>query len=382
MPTPTAPRRPTASILRFFATTALTLGVLCVGWGPMAAQAQVLPTGFQDTVVFNGHDLPTAVRFAPSGEVFVAEKSGLLWVYEDTLDPTPSQVIDLRASVYNYWDRGLLGVAVDPAFPATPHVYILYAHDTWPAGDPRFGDPTQPRWGTGEPSPDSGDPCPAAVPPTAEAPGGTDQGCVVFGRLSRLVLDPVSYVASETVLIEAQWCMQYPSHSVGDLAFGSDGYLYASSGEGASFGFGDWGQFGIPVNPCGDPPDGIGGPNAGTNAEGGSLRSQDVLTPNIGGTDPTSFDGTLIRLDVSTTPPTAPADNPLVGNGVADDDPIVAVGLRNPFRITERPGTSEIWISEVGQDSFEEVNRVVDPTNGVADFGWPCYEGTPKMPAF
>ena len=62
----------------------------------------------------------------------------------------------------------------------------------------------------------------------------------------------------EQVLVE-DWCQQYPSHSGGGLEFGADGYLYYSGGEGASFSFTDYGQDGNPVNPCGDPPGGVGG---------------------------------------------------------------------------------------------------------------------------
>ena len=58
---------------------------------------------------------------------------------------------------------------------------------------------------------------------------------------------------AEQVLIE-DWCQQYPSHSVGSLAFGADGALYVSAGDGASFNFVDYGQDGTPSNPCGDPP--------------------------------------------------------------------------------------------------------------------------------
>ena len=63
---------------------------------------------------------------------------------------------------------------------------------------------------------------------------------------------------SEEVLIE-DWCQQYPSHSVGSLAFGADGALYVSGGDGASFNWVDYGQGGSPLNPCGDPPGGLGG---------------------------------------------------------------------------------------------------------------------------
>ena len=57
---------------------------------------------------------------------------------------------------------------------------------------------------------------------------------------------------TEQVLI-SDWCQQFPSHSIGDLQFGPDGALYVSGGDGASFNATDYGQFGSPVNPCGDP---------------------------------------------------------------------------------------------------------------------------------
>ena len=62
---------------------------------------------------------------------------------------------------------------------------------------------------------------------------------------------------SEQVLVE-DWCQQYPSHSIGTVEFGRDGALYASGGDGASFNFADYGQDGSPLNPCGDPPGGVG----------------------------------------------------------------------------------------------------------------------------
>jgi PKD repeat protein len=58
----------------------------------------------------------------------------------------------------------------------------------------------------------------------------------------------------------------------------------------------------------------------------------------------------------------------------------VAYGLRNPFRFTRRPGTNELWVGEVGFNTWEEINRVVDPADGVIEnFGWPCYEGRGKQ---
>src|SRR5918997_6766933 len=190
------------------------------------AAAAVPPEGFQETVAFSGLTQPTAVRFAPDGRVFVAEKSGRIKVFDDFGDPTATLYADLSQQVHDFWDRGLLGLALDPQFTSgRPFVYVLYAYNKDPFS-------TQfPRWGDSCPTP----------------PGATADGCVISGRLSRL------NGGVEQVLIE-DWCQQYPSHSIGSLAFGQDGALYVSAGDGASFGFPDYGQDGSPTNPCGDPP--------------------------------------------------------------------------------------------------------------------------------
>ena len=75
----------------------------------------------------------------------------------------------------------------------------------------------------------------------------TGNGCVVSARLSRLQASGNVMTGSEQMLIH-DWCQQFPSHSIGDLAFGADGALYVSSGDGASFNYVDQGQTG---NPCG-----------------------------------------------------------------------------------------------------------------------------------
>src|SRR5918993_1526071 len=224
--------------------------------------ATTLPPGFQESVAFSGLTAPTNVEFSKDGRLFVAEKSGLIKVFDNLSDTTPTTFADLRTQVHNFGDRGLLGLAGDPNFPTNPYVYALYTHDA-PIGG------TAPRWG----SPGStSDPCPTPPGPTAD-------GCVVSGRLSRLQVDPNTntMTGSERVLIEG-WCQQYPGHSVGSLVFGSDGALYVSGGDGASFNFADHGQDGDPLNPCGDPPGGPGTLLAPPTAEGGALRSQDLRT--------------------------------------------------------------------------------------------------------
>jgi glucose/arabinose dehydrogenase len=332
---------------------ALTLA-LAAAWAP-SARAQPLQPGFTESVVFSGMLDPTDVAFAPDGRVFIAEKTGVIKVFPNLSTPTPTIAADLRTQVYNFWDRGLLSIAIDPQFPIRPYLYAFYTYDG------RIGE-TAPRWG--KPGVDS-DPCPTP-------PGPTDGGCVVSSRLSKLTVSG-NVVTSEQTLIH-DWCQQFPSHSAGGLAFGPDGMLYASGGDGASFTFTDYGQEG---NPCGDPPVAVGGKQTAPTAEGGALRSQDFLTT----ADPTGLDGTLIRINPDTG--AAAPGNPLGSSPDANARRIVAAGMRNPFRFAFRPGTNEIYVGDVGWNAWEEIDRIPAAADTTVDnFGWPCYEGNGRSPAY
>ena len=354
--------RPVTWITRGFvcaATLAVMTTALVVSPTPVA-QGATLPDGFQETVVFSGLVNPTVVRFAPDGKVFVAEKRGVIKVFDSLADTTPTQFADLNVNVYNFWDRGLLGMALDPNFPASPYVYVLYAYDhvlgsTAPA----------PRWGT--PGVYS-DPCPTP-------PGATGDGCVVSARLSRLQANGSVMTGPEQVLVE-DWCQQYPSHSIGTVEFGRDGKLYASGGDGASFNFVDYGQDGSPLNPCGDPPSAPGTALSPPTAEGGSLRSQDLRTTG----DPVSLDGSVIRVDPATG--NGLPDNPLAASADPNARRIIAYGQRNPFRFTTRAGTDELWLGDVGWNTWEEINRISDPLGSVENLGWPCYEGAGRQSGY
>ena len=171
-------------------------------------------------------------------------------------------------------------------------------------------------------------------------------------NLSRLQISASNtLVGTEKVLIQGNWCQQFPSHSVGTLAFGPDGALYVSAGDGASFAVADYGQRGghsgspTPKNPCGDPPAPVGGNQTPPSAEGGALRSQDLRTMS----DPVTYDGAILRLNPDTGQ--AMSTNPLFGGDPADDA-IIAYGLRNPFRMTVRPGLGDLWIGDVGWNTL------------------------------
>jgi glucose/arabinose dehydrogenase/PKD repeat protein len=327
----------------------LTLALAATG-----ADATTLPPGFQESTAFSGLNEPIAIEFAPNGRVFVAEKSGIIRTYSSLADSTPTQFADLRTKVHNYWDRGLMSIAVDPNFPTDPWLYVYYVHDA-PIGG------TAPTWGNAG---QTSDDCPTP-------PGGTADGCVVSGRISRLQVSGEVMTGGEHVLVE-DWCQQYPSHAGGGLEFGADGNLYFSGGEGASFGFADYGQDGDPVNPCGDPPGGVGEVNGQMEpptAEGGRLRAQDLRTTS----DPLGLSGAVIRIDPDTG--AGVAGNPMFSSTNANQRRMLAYGLRNPFRLAVRPGAGDVWIGDPGTGAWEEIDRVSSPFAAVPNFGWPCYEG-------
>ena len=170
-------------------------------------------------------------------------------------------------------------------------------------------------------------------------------------------------------MLVQDWCQQYPSHAGGGLAFGADGYLYFSGGDGAAWHFADYGQDGNPVNPCGDPPGGAGTLQTVPTAQGGRLRSQDLRTPG----DPVGLNGSLIRIDPMTG--AAAPGNPMGSAADANQRRMLAYGMRNPFRMAIRPGTNDVFIADVGGGWWEEIDRVNAGIDPVKNFGWPCYEG-------
>jgi uncharacterized repeat protein (TIGR01451 family) len=332
----------------------LVLAALLVLLAIGGSGASALPSGFQETTLpFTGLVNPTAIEFAADGRVFVAEKGGRIKVFSNLNDSSSDLFADLSANVHNFWDRGMLGFALDPDFTTgSPYVYVLYTYDAPIGGSP-------PTWG---------DTCP-------NPPGATGDGCIVSARLSRLTASGNFMTGPEQVLIN-DWCQQYPSHSIGSLAFGADGALYVTGGDGASFNFADWGQDGSPLNPCGDPPGGVGATLTPPSAEGGALRSQDLRTPS----DPTTLDGAILRVNPDTGQ--GMPGNPLAGSSDPNARRIIAHGLRNPFRMTIRPGTNEVWLGDVGWNTWEEINRIADPLGSVENFGWPCYEGNGRQPGY
>jgi glucose/arabinose dehydrogenase len=337
---------------------AFVVGLLTVVSRPEPADA-ALPAGFTSTPVFSGLTLPTAMAFSPDGKVYVAEKSGVIKVFPNASSNNGVVFKDLSTRVFNFWDRGLLGLTVDPRTGSgTGHdfVYALYAKDAPPGQNP-------PVWN---------DDCPTP-------PGGLTDGCVVASTLSRIPINANGTAGAEQILIDDEWCQQFTTHSAGHLAWGFDGSLYVTGGDGASYENADWGQFGgslanspTPKNPCGDPPGGKGVANTSPTGRGGAMRSQSPRRP---AGEPRVLSGALLRLnpDTGAGVPGNPMYN--ASSPSSNASRILAYGFRNPFRFTTRPGTNEIWVADVGWGIYEEIDRVTTPTPTVApNYGWPCLE--------
>ena len=156
-----------AGVVLAAAVLAATLVTLLPPSG--AGAVPTLPAGFQDSVAFGGLTNPTAVQFSKDGRVFVAEKSGLIKLFDNLSDTTPTTFADLRTKVHNFWDRGMLGMVIDPNYPTNPYLYVLYTHDAQIGG-------TAPRWGTAGATSDS---CPTLLgpPPTAAWSVVASLGC-------------------------------------------------------------------------------------------------------------------------------------------------------------------------------------------------------------
>jgi glucose/arabinose dehydrogenase len=293
---------------------------------------QALPSGFVlEDVVTNLSGV--AFDFAADGRIFIAEKSGVVKVFQNgRVQSTP--FANLSSQVNNITDRGLLGIAVHPQFPQQPYVYVLFTYDP---------------------------------PETEGGPGlnGFDDGGARVARLLRLTADAarnynVAMTGSEVVLLGknstyanigdpaarnsatpscgpvgnyVQDCLPADelSHTIGTVRFGTDGSLFVGNGDGASWvGVKDY-----------------------------TVRALDV----------DSLAGKILRID------------PLTGRGYSDNpfyngDPnsnrskVYNLGMRNPFRFTIDRRTNVPFIGDVGQGTWEEVN-----SGRGKNFGWPCYEG-------
>jgi glucose/arabinose dehydrogenase len=250
-----------------------------------------------------------------SGRLFVAEQNGRIVIVDlatSTLRSTP--FLDIRSRVRCCGELGLLGFAF---------------HPDWAEPD-RAGHGTFFVYYTRAPSAPSA--CQAKCRTNCEAES-------VIARYRVSAVDPnIADSDSEEILLTVG--QPFSNHNAGQLAFSPvDGYLYIALGDGGSGG-----------DPCGS------------------------------GQDPESLLGKLLRIDVDVDatagalPYAIPPDNPFVGvEGVRPE--IWALGLRNPWRCSFDPETGDLYIADVGQNQWEEINFQPASSSGGENYEWRAREG-------
>lgn len=250
--------------------------------GPVA-----LPPEFARTQIASGITGATALEVAPDGRIFVCEQTGALRLVKD--DDLLSEPF-LHVRVDSRWERGLIGVTLDPDFARNGFVYVLYV-----------------------------------------APGPYPHH-----RLSRFTAQgDRAAPGSERILFEGDdqrtlGGHKPDGHQGGAIHFGSDGKLYVAIGD---------------------------------QTAGAPAQRLDTLQ------------GKLLRLNPDGS---IPDDNPFVAQTRGKYRAIWALGLRNPFTFAVQPGTGRIFINDVGETRWEEINE----GHAGANYGWPLVEGPSTEPRF
>ncbi|MDJ0748902.1 MAG: PQQ-dependent sugar dehydrogenase [Woeseiaceae bacterium] len=239
---------------------------------------------------------PTVLKQAPGDDArwFVGEKRGRILVFANNPNSSSSSTfLDIEGLTNPSGEGGLLGIAFHPDFPTTPEVYVSYTRD--------------------------GAPLESHVSRFTSNDGGQ-----------------TLLAASEEIIFTV--LQPETNHNGGDIAFGPDGFLYVSFGDGGG---------------------------------GGDPREY--------GQDDNNLHGTIVRIDVDGAAPyEIPPGNPNASNGVctqgfggAPCPEIFAWGLRNPWRISFDRVTGRLWTGDVGQGAWEEIDVIVNGGN----YGWNDREG-------
>lgn len=224
-----------------------------------------------------------------SNRLFVVEQAGRIRVFDKNPDAQSANVyLDIVNKVSSEGEMGLLGLAFHPRFQQNGHFYVYY---------------------------------------TKRNPLESVLARYQVSSSNQAVVDPTT----ETIIL--RFAQPYDNHNGGKIAFGPDGYLYISTGDG-----GAWGD-------------------------------QHAYAQNRA-----SWLGKLLRIDIDRAEKGTygiPADNPWAGNQDSLREEIFAYGLRNPWRFSFDRQTGLIWAGDVGQKEFEEVNIISKGGN----YGWRLKEG-------
>lgn len=256
-----------------------------------------LPTGFTESAVAAGLSSATAMEFAPNGDLWVVQQGGTVKRFApgSTAADVVGSVSGLGLS--SVGERGLLGLAFDPAYSTNKQLYLYYTA-TAPSIHNRIS-----RFTVNDSNP--------ADQFLAGTTGGGTSG-----------------TPTQSIIFELDALSSATNHNGGAIHFGPDGKLYAAVGDNA----------------------------AGANAQTLSNLHGKMLRINSDGTIPT--------------------DNPFYTVATNEERAIWALGLRNPFTFSFQAGTGRMFINDVGQNTWEEINDGIAGSN----YGWPANEGAGTTP--
>ncbi|WP_169628115.1 LamG-like jellyroll fold domain-containing protein [Ferrimonas senticii] len=308
-----------------------------------------------------------AIQFSPDGSrIYALEREGKIWVIDQN-QPLATPLLDISDEVFTLRDHGMLGFALDPDFAANGYLYLYYVVDRH-----HLEHCQEPTSGSGA----------AICDAQYDVDFSTNQTSATIGRITRyqLQLAPgqTDYHRAEATNYDSRLVLLgrdmtdgapvlHDSHGVGSLLFGTDGSLLASMGDGASFSSVDVGSASETAYQRGLA-DGI----IRFDENVGAYRAQMI----------NSLSGKVLRL------------NPQTGEGYPSNpfyhasyprspqSRVWALGLRNPFRMTIKPGTGShnsadgnpgvLLLGDVGYFDWEELLVIDRPA---LNFGWPVYEG-------
>lgn len=261
-----------------------------------------LPNGFSESMVTSGLTRPTAIEFAPDGRLFALEQTGSV----ELVRSDGSLWTALHLNVDSQGERGLLGIAFDPNYSTNHYVYLYYTN-------PNAGDAA---WATG-----------------------------VHNQLSRFTVDDSNPNApvfkNEAPILDWNNLGSATNHNGGAIHFGLDGKLYADAGD-----------------------------NVQTFTQNGNTyRVAQTLTNLLGKQlriNVSAFNQGIATRDDTTVGHLIPPDNPFVGTATGINQLIYVLGLRNPYTFAVQPGTGTIYINDVGENTWEEINQSVAGAN----YGW------------
>ncbi|HRA47988.1 MAG TPA: PQQ-dependent sugar dehydrogenase, partial [Thermomicrobiales bacterium] len=250
-----------------------------------------VPNGFADSVVAN-ISAPTDIAFTPDGTMLVTSQNGGLYKRSGS---STTKVLDLSGKICSDFERGLLGVTVDPLYASNNYIYLFYTYN---------------RHNT-------------CIDNSPSSPNN---------RVSRFTFNGSS-VTGETVLVDNIYSLN-GNHNGGGMTFGKDGYLYISIGDSGC-------QLGVPSNCAG----GNGNSRKKNILNGKVLRvSRDGIAPS---SNPFYSAGGTCRVSGST-----PADTHCKETyawGFRNPFRIAA----NP-----NSSSTQIYVNDVGQDEWEEIDAL------------------------